>query len=159
MPEHTENARPARTGTSSRRALLVVLAAAVGAAAFGVTAWLMGLRDDDASTLGPSLAAFNALWSALIGGAMAATLAWATLIGRHSTNAQRANSRDSIERSQSERARAGAFTDVLFVAAGGLLLVSLLRIDASALLALSVLMAVGLLDFSVRYRVLQRRES
>jgi len=159
MSEHANIDRPARTGSSMRRVLLIVLAAAVGAGVFGVTAWLIGLRDDDLSAVGPAVAAFSVLWSALIGGAMAATLAWTILIGRHSPNARRANSRDSIERSQSERARAGAFTDVLFVAAGGLLLVSLLRIDASALLALSLLMAVGLLDFSARYWVLQHRES
>ncbi|QAY61513.1 hypothetical protein ET475_17115 [Microbacterium protaetiae] len=159
MSEHTSNGHPARTGSSVQRVLLIVLAAAVGAGVFGVTAWPIGLRDDDPSAVGPTIAAFSVLWSALIGGAMAATLAWAILIGRHSPHTQRANSRDSIERSQSERARAGAFTDVLFVAAGGLLLVSLLRVDASALLALSLLMAVGLLDFSVRYWVLKHRES
>ncbi|QAY72083.1 hypothetical protein ET445_00785 [Agromyces protaetiae] len=158
MSDPIEPPTTVRAATASR-VLLVIAAALVGAAVFGVTAWLIGVRDHDASTVGLAVAVFAVVWPALMGGALGAALSWIFLIGRHSPKTRLTNSRDSIERSQSERARSGAFTDVILVAAGALILVSLLRVEASAPLALSLVLAVGLLDFSVRYWVLQGRES
>lgn len=90
---------------------------------------------------------------------MTGFVTWAVAIGRHSPTYRQQNSRDSIERSHTERARAGAFIDVMMVGTVGFGCITLFQISARASMALSLLMAIGWLDFSIRYKILEHRES
>ena len=144
---------------SCGRIFAIVGVSVGGAVVFGVTQWVVSVQRNDISEVGLSFTLFSVVWFAIIGAVASGFVTWAVVIGRHLPEARRRTSRDSIERSHSQRARAGAFSDLIILVAVGLMAVTLFEMSLSAIFVLSLLLGIGNLDFAIRYWILTQRES
>ncbi|MFC6356018.1 hypothetical protein [Luethyella okanaganae] len=101
----------------------------------------------------------SAIASGAIGALGAGAVAWALLVAPHDATVKLAQAENSIERSWTMQASAGAFTDTIIVLGVMLSIVSITGLSIDTRTAISVPLVIGLLDMAIRRQWLQSRQS